>query len=56
MNGDRKVLELQSAKKRLERKRYADLVLKTYDDQRHQENRQLQERRAEIERKAREAM
>lgn len=53
MSEGRKVVPLQEGKKRLEKKRYAALVLHAYDDLQHQEKRAQQEQRAAVERKAR---
>jgi len=51
-----KVVQLKEAKASIERKRYAALVLKSYDTQERKVKKPLVERRAEVERKARESL
>lgn len=51
-----KVVQLKEAKASIERKRYAAMVLKAYDKQDRQSKKPLMEKRAEVERKAREAL
>ena len=51
-----KVVQLKAAKAAIERKRYGALVLAEFDKQERQAKRPLIEKRAEIERKAREAL
>lgn len=48
-----KVINLKAAKAARDRRRYADLVLKTYDSQEHEVKRQQQDKRSETQRKAR---
>lgn len=50
-----KVVNIKAAKAAIERKRYADLVLRCFDEQEHATKRGQKEKRAEIERKARNA-
>jgi hypothetical protein len=49
------VIDLGAAKKAQERKRYASLVLKAFDDMDHAGKRDFLERKTEVERKARKA-
>ncbi|MDQ0035463.1 hypothetical protein J2W30_003231 [Variovorax boronicumulans] len=51
-----KVVRLKEAKASIERKRYATLVLKAYDEQDRQAQKPLIEKRAEVERKARKSL
>jgi len=48
-----KPVDMNAAKKRLERKKYAALVLGSFDDIAHADRRKTEEARAEVERKAR---
>lgn len=48
-----KVVAITSAKKKQERKQYAALVLKTFDDMQHQDKREQKQQAAEVRRKAR---
>lgn len=51
-----KVVKFKEAKASIERKRYASLVLSVFDEQDKHAKRQLVEKRAEVERKARKAL
>lgn len=51
-----KIVPLQTAKQRLEQKQHASLVLKAFDDLKHADAREAKDRKAEVERKAREAL
>lgn len=44
---------MKAAKTRLERKKYAALVLAAFDSREHEDKRKIEENRAEVERKAR---
>lgn len=48
-----KPVDIKAAKERLERKKHSALVLENFDKLVHAEKREIQERRAEIERIAR---
>ena len=48
-----KPIDMKAAKARLERKKYAALVLGVFDGQEHEDRRKMEEKRAEVERKAR---
>lgn len=47
------IVDIKSAKERIERKKYAALVLGISDKMDHEDNKKIQEKRAEVERKAR---
>lgn len=51
-----KPIDMKAAKVRLERKKYAALVLAEFSSLEHEDKRKTEESRAEVERKARENM
>jgi hypothetical protein len=55
-SGPAKVVDLKAAKKEQERKRYAALVLKTFDEFEHADKREVLDRKAEVQIKARERL
>lgn len=54
--GPNKVSGLAAARRERDRRRYADLVLKTYDDFEHADKREFLDRKAEVQIKARERL
>jgi len=48
-----KPIDMKAAKARMERKKYAAMVLGTFSRLEHEDKRKLEEKRAEVERKAR---
>lgn len=50
---DRRIVDMSEAKQKLERKKYNTMVLDAFDRLTHQADREVQEKRAEVEREAR---
>ncbi|MDE2470452.1 MAG: hypothetical protein KGL35_17330 [Bradyrhizobium sp.] len=50
---EKKIIQLEGVKAAKEKKRYADMVLGSWDDQQHARDRIRQEQKVEVERKAR---
>lgn len=51
-----KIIQLPAAKKRLEQKKYAKLVLDSFDKLEHDEKRKLHRERSAVEQKAKKAL